>query len=93
MKNINLQQLVSDVAELKGLLLQSKKVFTFDEACQYTGFSRSYMYKITGQLPFSKPNGKTLFISKEALDEWLLSNKSKSLKERECAAATYVASH
>jgi excisionase family DNA binding protein len=73
--------------------LAHKKVLTFEEACIYSGTSQSYMYKIVSQLPFSKPNGKRLFIAREALDEWLLSNKSKSLKERECSAATYVATH
>ena len=61
MSEATLQQVANDVAELKTLLLQNKTVLTFNEACQYTGFSKSYMYKITPQLPFSKPNGKTLF--------------------------------
>jgi excisionase family DNA binding protein len=93
MENTTLQQLANDIAELKTLFLQNKKVFSFDEACTYTGFSKSYMYKITPQLPFSKPNGKTLFIAKEDLDNWLLSNKSKSQEKREREAATYCTTH
>ncbi len=88
-----IQQMSNDLAALKALLIQTKKVLTFDEACTYTGYSRSYMYKITSQLPFSKPNGKTLFISKEDLDNWLLSNKGKSEAQKQKEAATYVAAH
>jgi excisionase family DNA binding protein len=90
MKDATLEQ---RLRVLEKAILQQKKIFTFDEACDYTGFSRSYMYKITSQLPFSKPNGKTLFIAKDDLDNWLLSNRSKSSQQRDYEAATYVATH
>ena len=62
---------------LEKLLVGQKEVMTFDETCDYTGISRSYLYKLTakGKIPHSKPNGKLLFFEKEKLVNWLLQNK------------------
>ncbi|MET6989730.1 helix-turn-helix domain-containing protein [Sediminicola arcticus] len=62
---------------LEKLLVGQKEVMTFDEACDYTGISRSYLYKLTakGKIPHSKPNGKLLFFEKTKLVNWLLQNK------------------
>lgn len=62
---------------LEKLLIGSKEVLTFDEACDYTGISRSYLYKLTalGKIPHSKPNGKLLFFEKKELVDWLIQNK------------------
>ena len=61
---------------LEKLLIGSKEVLTFDEASDYTGISRSYLYKLTasGRIPHSKPNGKMLFFEKKKLEDWLLQN-------------------
>ena len=50
---------------IERLLSFSKEVLTFDETCDYTGISRSYLYKLTAnrQIPHSKPNGKMIFLS------------------------------
>ncbi len=76
---------------IERLLISNKTVLTFDEACDYTGISRSYLYKLTssGEIPFSKPNGKLVFFSKIKLDNWLLRNKSKSSDEITEEALTY----
>ena len=73
---------------LEKLLIGSKEVLTFDEASDYTGISRSYLYKLTasGRIPHSKPNGKMLFFEKSKLVEWLLQNNRKSKKEIEAEA-------
>ncbi|SMC39921.1 helix-turn-helix domain-containing protein [Cellulophaga tyrosinoxydans] len=62
---------------LEKLLVGQKEVLTFDEACDYTGISRSFLYKLTanGRIPHSKPNGKLLFFEKTKLVNWLLQNK------------------
>ena len=67
------------------------KVLTFDQGCQYLGYAKSYVYKLTsaGILPFSKPNNKSIFFEREKLENWMLSNASKSLAERQIDAATY----
>ncbi|GAA3560405.1 helix-turn-helix domain-containing protein [Snuella lapsa] len=61
---------------LEKLLIGQKEVLTFDEASDYTGISRSYLYKLTasGKIPHSKPNGKMLFFEKKKLVDWLLQN-------------------
>ncbi len=62
---------------LEKLLMGSKEVLTFDEASDYTGISRSYLYKLTasGKIPHSKPNGKMVFFDKKKLVDWLLQHK------------------
>ena len=52
----------------------SKRVLTFDEGCTYLGYAKSYVYKLTsaGVLPFSKPNGKSIFFDREKLEACLL---------------------
>ena len=52
---------------MEKLLLTNKRVLTFDEACDYIGISRSYMYKLTasGKIPHSKPRGKLIFFNRE----------------------------
>jgi len=89
MDNIKLEERLD---RIERLLVSNKKVLSFDEASDYTGISRSYLYKLTssGCIPFSKPNGKIIFFSKEKLDNWLLQNKSKSTTEIEKEALSYT---
>ena len=71
--------------------LQNKKILNLQEASDYLGFKKSYVYKMTMQsiLPFSKPNGKKIFFERERLESWMLSNANKSHAERQIDAATY----
>jgi len=89
MDNIKLGQ---QLDRIERLLVSNKKVLTFEEACDYTGISRSYLYKLTSQnkIPFSKPNGKVIFFDKDKLDTWLLQNTNKSEGEIEQEAISYV---
>ena len=68
---------------LERLLTANKEVLTFEETCDYTGISRSYLYKLTasGNIPHSKPNGKMIFFEKCKLNDWLLRNRRKSHAE------------
>ena len=72
--------------------LQNNKVLSFEQGCDYLGYKKSYVYKMTmgGILPFSKPNGKKIFFDREKLEAWMLSNASKSHAERQIDAATYI---
>ena len=65
---------------LEKLLIANKEVLTFEETCDYTGISRSYLYKLTaaGKIPHSKPNGKMLFFEKKKIVDWLLMNGQSS---------------
>lgn len=77
---------------IERLLTVNKEVLTFEETCDYTGISRSYLYKLTasGNIPHSKPNGKMLFFEKKKLNEWLLQNERKSNQEIEAEALKYT---
>lgn len=92
MNNLKLEERLD---RIERLLVSNKKVLTFDEACDYTGISRSYLYKLTsaGDIPFSKPNGKIIFFDKEKLDSWLLQNKRKSSHELEEETLKYALKH
>ena len=76
---------------IERLLFTNKEVLTFEEACEYTGISRSYLYKLTASnnIPHSKPNGKMIFFEKKKLNEWLLQNSIKSNDEIEAEALSY----
>ena len=86
-----LQRLEKKINNLEGFLITQKAVLTFDEAARYTGFSRSYLYKLTstGKIPFFKPQGKMIFFDRLLLDQWLLRNQAVS-EEIDHAASTYV---
>jgi len=60
-----------------------KFILNVEELSDYTGFKKSYIYKLvhTNSLPFSKPNGKVLFFERKKVDDWLLKNSHKSNDE------------
>lgn len=71
--------IMSKIAEIKKIMLmKQKQVLSLEEAAQFLGVSKSYMYKLTSvrTVPFSKPNGGTLFFDKEELTNWALGKKS-----------------
>ncbi|WP_149275487.1 helix-turn-helix domain-containing protein [Pareuzebyella sediminis] len=88
-------QLAEKLDRIEKLLLGSKKVLNLEEAAEYTGISRSYLYKLTskGIIPHSKPNGKMIFLSKEKLDDWLLTNRRKSSLDISREANSYILKH
>lgn len=53
-----------------------KEVLTLDEAVQYTGLKKGCLYKLTSTkiIPHFKPNGKVIFIKREALEQWMMTN-------------------
>ena len=77
---------------LERLLTANKEVLTFEETCDYTGISRSYLYKLTasGNIPHSKPNGKMIFFEKRKLNDWLLQNSRNSHAEISDDALKYT---
>ena len=89
MDNIETQEKLN---RIESLLLGAKQVLTFEEACDYTGISRSYLYKLTSAriVPHSKPNGKLIFFDINRLNEWLLQNNRKSKVEIKDEALNYV---
>lgn len=68
-----------------------KTILTVDELIDYTGFKRSYIYKLVhlNEIPYSKPQGKILFFDREEIDHWLRQNKSQSKAQIENKALDY----
>lgn len=69
-----------------------KSVFNLDDLVEYTGFKKSYVYKLVhrNEIPFSKPTGGMLFFEKKAIDEWLLSKYHNSESQLEQEALDYI---
>lgn len=70
----------------------NKTILNVEDLINYTGYKRSYIYKLVHNnvIPFSKPNGKTLFFEKSEIDTWLLQNKSQSISQIEDKAHDYI---
>lgn len=79
--------------QLETLIVSNiKQILTVEDLINYTGFSRSYIYKLVHKnvIPYSKPNGKVLFFQKFEIDEFLLQNKSASTSQLEQKAIQYT---
>lgn len=85
-------KILEQLDRIERIVKTGKNVLNMDEAVDYTGISRSYLYKLTakGDIPFSKPRGKMIYFSKEKLDDWLLSSPSKSKAEIQQEALNYT---
>lgn len=75
----------------KNLQLCQKEVLTLDEAAQYTGMKKSYLYKLTASraIPHYKPNGKNCFFRRTELENWLTSNPIATEEELNGEALAY----
>jgi prophage regulatory protein len=91
--NANETIIIDKLNKLETLLVSSvKQILTVEDLINYTGFSRSYIYKLVHKniIPYSKPNGKTLFFQKKEIDTFLLQNKSASVSQLEQKAYNYT---
>ena len=77
---------------IEQLLRGQKTVLNFTEACEFTGLSKTYMYKLTHQrrIPHFKPHGKNIYFNREELEQWLLQNPVKTAEQKEREAVDYV---
>lgn len=68
-----------------------KEVLSFDEAVIYTGFKKSYLYKLTSTkaIPHYKPTGKSCYFRRRELEEWLTANPVATDEELNAAALEY----
>lgn len=55
-----------------------KNVLTSDEAVEYLGIKKSYLYKLTmqGKIPYYKPLGKKNYYKREELEAWLTKGRN-----------------
>jgi len=90
------KNLEKELAEIKQLLTvqsyQNDEPLSIDEACKFTGFKKSYLYKLTCQkdIPYFKPNGKLIYFSKADLQKWIFRNKHKSRQEIQAESETLM---
>lgn len=84
---------LKQVAEMvtANTLFTTKEVLTSDEAAQYMGISKSYLYKLTmrGEIPHYKPMGKMCYFNRAELEQWLQSNRVSTGKEIDDKAQDY----
>lgn len=71
--------------------LTSKEVLTLDEVAQFTGLSKSTIYKMTSgqKIPHYKPSGKLCYFNRLEIEEWLQSNRVSTTDEIAGKAQTY----
>jgi len=75
-------------------LFEAKEVLTPDEAARFLHMAKSYLYKLTaaGVVPYSKPNGKLIYFSRQELTKWALSNgRCVGSENRDVKADTFLA--
>ena len=76
-------ELQKELEQIKTLLLSKKNVLNINELSDYTGYSKSYIYKLTSRnaIPYFKPSGKSVFFDRMEIDVWLLKNKHLQVKD------------
>lgn len=87
------KKIEQELQELKQLLtIQNDEPLSIDEACKFTGYKKSYLYKLTclKQIPFYKPNDKKIFFSKNELRNWIFRNRQDSTQEIDEQAEAYI---
>lgn len=57
------------LVQIRNLMLMNKEMMNIDEVSLYTGYEKSYLYKLTSEakIPHSKPGGKSIFFQKKKL--------------------------
>jgi len=89
MENIILEKLTNIENLLKA---QDGRPLTLEEAADYLGFSKSYLYKLTSanKIPHFKPQGKRVYFAKGELNSWLSRNPVKTIGKIEQQADDYI---
>ena len=70
---------------LFSIKLQSKEILTLEEAAEYMGMKKSYLYKLTSsnKFKFFSPLGKLIYFLKEDINDFLLQNPNKTISSIE----------
>lgn len=75
---------------IEEIFSMSKEALTFEQAWKFLKISSSQLYKLTCKriIPAFKPGGKLLYFKRSDLENWMLSNRRKTAKERTAEALT-----
>lgn len=89
---VELIEIKQQLTRIESGLLAQKNVLTFDEVSQFTGLSKSHLYKLTssGKVPHFKPHGKVIYFERTQIENWLLQNPIKTADTIDKEAVSYV---
>ncbi|MCB9224223.1 MAG: helix-turn-helix domain-containing protein [Crocinitomicaceae bacterium] len=96
MENQNLEKILLKLCEIenlcRGIQHFYKDILTIDEAANYTGLQKSYLYKLCSErkIPHYKNSGKMLRFKKEELAEFQLRNRVSTIKELDLELYKYM---
>ena len=87
-----MEKLGERVSSLEKSLYQVKNILSFEEACLFLNFSKSYLYKLTSACVIAhyKPSGKMVYFEREELEKWLRQNPVKTREQLEMEANSYL---
>lgn len=75
----------------KNVFICQKEILTLEEVAQYTGLTKSQLYKLTSKkiIPHYKPTGKICYFKRSEVDAWLTSNPVATESELNDRAQSY----
>ena len=77
------QQVLNELKQIKNLLFENKSVFNVEELAQYTGLSKSKIYKLLSKklIPTgTNANIRQKFFYKSDIDQWLMGISKEELE-------------
>lgn len=80
------KEVLSELRQIKSLLFQNKTVFNVEDLAQYTGLSKSKIYKLLSQKLIPTGNNVNIrqkFFYKKDIDEWLMGFSREDLETEE----------
>ncbi len=80
------KQVLSELKQIKNLLFENKTVLNVEELAQYTGLSKSKIYKLLSKklIPTgTNANIRQKFFYKEDIDQWLMGVSKEELETEE----------
>lgn len=89
--NMDAMKILADMIA-NNTIFCTKEVLTCEEAAQYLGISKSYLYKLTmrGDIPHSKPNGKMCYFKRTELEQWMMRNPCATVTDINDRANRYL---
>jgi len=83
MNDLAFQLLIQRLDNIELLLKTSKTVLNLDEVCEFTGLSKSYIYKQCmngGNIPHYK-QAKHLYFDRVEIENWLRENQRVEIRK------------
>lgn len=83
------------MTQIRDLLLHQQDIWTIETFCTFTGYEKSYVYKMTSQkkIPHYKtPGGKTIIFKRDEIIEYMTSNRIKTRIELDKEAELIIKS-